>query len=78
MISYAPVGWRALTHGKMPPIRHKNVENVENVRRLFRKLEPELAGRKLAKTLPLAKQGRRPAAEGGHCPWFEGRTYRRN
>ena len=39
LISYIPVGWRALTHGKMPPILHKNVENVENVRRLFRRLE---------------------------------------
>ena len=39
MLSYAPVGWRAFTHGKMPPIFHKNVENVENVRRLFRQLE---------------------------------------
>ncbi len=39
MLSYAPVGWRAFTHGKMPPLHHKNVENVENVRRLFHKLE---------------------------------------
>lgn len=52
MISYAPVGWRALTHGKMPPIRHKNVENVENVRRLFRKLEPELAGPQIGRNSP--------------------------
>ena len=52
MISYAPVGWRALTHGKMPPIRHKNVENVENVRRLFRKLEPDLAGPIIGKNSP--------------------------
>ncbi len=52
MFSYAPVGWRALTHGKMPPIRHKNVENVENVRRLFRKLEPDLYGPQIGKSSP--------------------------
>ena len=52
MLSYAPVGWRALTHGKMPPIRHKNVENVENVRRLFRKLEPDLAGPQIGRNSP--------------------------
>ena len=39
LISYIPVGWRAFTHGKMPPILHKNIENVENVRRLFRRLQ---------------------------------------
>jgi succinate dehydrogenase / fumarate reductase iron-sulfur subunit len=39
LLGYLPVGWRALTHGKLPPIVHKNIENVENVRRLFRKLE---------------------------------------
>ncbi len=52
MLRYAPVGLRALTHGKMPPIRHKNVENVENVRRLFNKLEPELAGPQIGKNTP--------------------------
>ena len=52
MLSYAPVGWRALTHGKMPPLRHKNVENVENVRRLFRKLEPDLYGPEIGKSSP--------------------------
>jgi succinate dehydrogenase / fumarate reductase iron-sulfur subunit len=52
MLSYAPVGWRALTHGKMPPIRHKNVDNVDNVRRLFRKLEPDLYGSPIGKSSP--------------------------
>jgi succinate dehydrogenase / fumarate reductase, iron-sulfur subunit len=39
LLGYLPVGWRALTHGKMPPIVHKNIENIDNVRRLFRKLD---------------------------------------
>ena len=39
LLNYVPVGWRALTHGKMPPLVHKNVEDVETVRRLFRKLD---------------------------------------
>jgi succinate dehydrogenase / fumarate reductase iron-sulfur subunit len=39
MMGFLPVGWRALTHGKLPPIVHKNVEDVETIRRLFRKLE---------------------------------------
>ena len=34
-----PVGLRALTHGKMPPLVHKNIEKVANVRKLVRKLE---------------------------------------
>jgi succinate dehydrogenase / fumarate reductase iron-sulfur subunit len=37
LLNFAPVGLRALTHGKMPLI-HKNVENVENVRKIFKKL----------------------------------------
>ena len=41
MINFAPVGLRALIKGKMPPVFHKMVPNVENVRRIFRKLEPE-------------------------------------
>jgi succinate dehydrogenase / fumarate reductase iron-sulfur subunit len=42
LMSFLPVGWRALTHGKMPPIIHKNIDNVDNVRKLVRKLgEPE-------------------------------------
>ena len=39
LMSFLPVGFRALTHGKLPPILHKNVENVDHVRRLTRKLE---------------------------------------
>jgi succinate dehydrogenase / fumarate reductase iron-sulfur subunit len=39
LMGFVPVGWRALTHGKLPPLVHKNVEDVENIRRLFRKLE---------------------------------------
>jgi succinate dehydrogenase / fumarate reductase iron-sulfur subunit len=39
LMGYVPVGWRALTHGKLPPLIHKNVEDVENIRRLFKKLE---------------------------------------
>ena len=41
MLNFAPVGLRALTKGKMPPIVHKMLLNVENVRRIFRRLEPE-------------------------------------
>ena len=41
MLNFAPVGLRALTKGKMPPIVHKMLPNVENVRRIFRRLEPE-------------------------------------
>jgi hypothetical protein len=36
-----PVAFRAMRRGKMPPIAHKNVENVEAVRRLFERLQPE-------------------------------------
>ena len=39
LMGLAPVGLRALTHGKLPPIIHKNIENVDNVRKLARKLE---------------------------------------
>ena len=39
LMSFLPVGWRALTHGKMPPIVHKPIDNVGNVRNLVRKLE---------------------------------------
>ena len=41
MLSLAPVGLRAAMRGKMPPIVHKMLPNVENVRRIFRRLEPE-------------------------------------
>ena len=40
MLNMAPVGLRALAKGKMPPIVHKMLPNVENVRRIFKKLEP--------------------------------------
>ena len=43
LMGYMPVALRALRRGKMPPIAHKNVENVEAVRRLFQKMEPEPA-----------------------------------
>ena len=39
LMSFLPVGLRALTHGKLPPILHKNVENVANIRKLAEKLE---------------------------------------
>ena len=39
LLGFAPVGLRALTHGKLPPVIHKNIENVEDVRKLARKLE---------------------------------------
>lgn len=41
LMSFAPVGLRALTHHKMPPLRHKPVENAKNVRKLFKKVESE-------------------------------------
>ncbi len=41
MMSMAPVGLRALMRGKMPPLLHKMLPNVRNVRRIFRRLEPE-------------------------------------
>ena len=37
LLSFLPVGLRAMTHGKLPPLVHKSVENVQNVRRLFSK-----------------------------------------
>ncbi|MBM3941830.1 MAG: succinate dehydrogenase iron-sulfur subunit [SAR202 cluster bacterium] len=39
LLGFAPVGFRALTHGKLPPLVHKNIENVENVRKLYQKLD---------------------------------------
>jgi len=41
LMGFAPVGLRALTHHKMPPLIHKNVENVQNVRQLFKKVEAD-------------------------------------
>ena len=34
-----PEALRALTHGKLPPIIHKKIENADRVRNLFRKLD---------------------------------------
>ena len=39
LLGFAPVGWRAMTHGKLPPLIHKSVEDVQIVRNLYRKLE---------------------------------------
>ncbi len=39
LMGFIPVGWRALTHGKMPPLVHKNVEDVATIRNLFKKLD---------------------------------------
>jgi succinate dehydrogenase / fumarate reductase iron-sulfur subunit len=44
LLGFMPVGWRALTHGKLPPLIHKNVEDVETIRRLFRRLDQPKAG----------------------------------
>jgi succinate dehydrogenase / fumarate reductase iron-sulfur subunit len=52
LMGYMPVALRAMRRGKMPPIMHKNVENVEAVRRLFRQLEPEPAGPQVSKNSP--------------------------
>ncbi len=41
MMSMAPVGLRALLRGKMPPLFHKSVPEVEKVRRLVKKVEAE-------------------------------------
>ena len=38
LLSFLPVGLRAMTHGKLPPLLHKSVENVQNVRRIFSKV----------------------------------------
>ena len=38
LLSFLPVGLRAMTHGKLPPLVHKSVENVQSVRRLFSKV----------------------------------------
>ncbi len=39
LINYAPVALQALTHGKMPPLTHKKIDGIENVRRLFEKVD---------------------------------------
>ena len=35
LLNYAPVALQALTHGKMPPLLHKKIDGIENVRRIF-------------------------------------------
>ena len=44
MMSFAPVGIAALLHGKLPPIIHKNVEDVNQVRRVARKIQEAKSG----------------------------------
>ena len=39
MFKLAPVGFRAQMAGKRPPIMHKKIEGVENVQRIFKKVE---------------------------------------
>jgi succinate dehydrogenase / fumarate reductase iron-sulfur subunit len=39
MLKLIPVGLRAQRVGKVPPIFHKSIPGVENVRRIFRKAE---------------------------------------
>ncbi len=38
LMNFAPVGLRALKKGKMPPIIHKALPNVQNVKNIFKKL----------------------------------------
>ena len=38
LLSFVPIGLRAMTHGKLPPLLHKSVTNVHNIRRLFNKV----------------------------------------
>ena len=52
LMGYMPVAFRAMRRGKMPPIVHKNVDNVEAVRKLFRQLEPEPAGPQVSNNSP--------------------------
>jgi len=39
LLNMAPEALRALTHGKLPPIIHKKIENSDRVRKLFRRVE---------------------------------------
>ena len=39
LLNMAPEALRALTHGKLPPIIHKKIENSDRVRKLFRRLD---------------------------------------
>jgi succinate dehydrogenase / fumarate reductase iron-sulfur subunit len=38
LIRFLPVGLRAFTHGKLPPLIHKPIKNVKNVRNIFKKI----------------------------------------
>ena len=38
LLSFVPIGLRAMTHGKLPPLLHKSVSNVQNIRRLFNRV----------------------------------------
>ena len=39
LMNFLPVGLRALAHGKLPPIFHRNIEDVNNVRRVVKEIE---------------------------------------
>ena len=39
LMNFAPVGLAALRHGKMPPLIHESIENVETFRKTFKKVE---------------------------------------
>ena len=44
LLNFAPVGLRAFLRGKMPPIFHKMLPNVQNVRRIFKRAQSERQG----------------------------------
>ena len=54
LMDYMPVAFRAMRlRGKMPPIAHKNVENVEAVRRrIFARTQPEPEAPKVSNNSP--------------------------
>ena len=39
LLGMIPIGLRALRHRKLPPVRHKSIPGVKNVRRIFKKME---------------------------------------
>jgi succinate dehydrogenase / fumarate reductase iron-sulfur subunit len=39
LLNMAPEALRAFTHGKLPPIIHKKIENADRVKKLFRRVE---------------------------------------
>ena len=41
LLKLVPIGLRAQRTGKRPPIFHKSIPGVENVRRIFKKVEDE-------------------------------------